>query len=94
MEERERVELLFRFIEICQNGFVRPDNSKVVSDNRDSRKDDNSRSSANTTGVVRDSKDLKDFAIAACVKVSKILDFHSEIVIDLSNSKNRYEKWD
>lgn len=91
MEEKEKVEYLLRFIEICQNGFVRPDNQKMGSDSKEFGKAGNS---ANTTGVVRDSKDLKDFAIAACIRLSRILDFHTEVVVDLSNSKNKFERWD
>jgi len=85
MEVEKRVEYLLRFLELCQNGFVRPD------DNR--RNGQVEKPSGNTTGIVRDSKALKDFGIAACRELSELLDFKKSIVEDLSD-KNRYEKWD
>jgi hypothetical protein len=87
MQEKETVEYLLRFIEICQNGFVRPDKAQGNVRGNDVP------NSANTTGVVRDSKDLKDYAIGACKRLSRILDFEGDVVVDLSN-RNRHTQWE
>lgn len=87
MEVKEQVEYLLRFMEICQNGFIRPD--KPTGNVRGGE----SQRTSNTTGVVRDSKDLKDYAIGACKKLAKLLEFEADVVVDLSN-RNRDSTWE